>query len=132
MANALREGRYPGDWLKWEEDNLYSREDCTVSAGQSLVSGEVVMGATTATITWDGVSNAAVTGIILFDAGAAGAVESVRIARDAIVNATVLVSGGSAPNTKLALALIGIVARTGLPLSGATIATETLPGPSAP
>jgi len=36
------EANYLGDWLKWEEDNLYSREKVTVASGQNLDTGTVV------------------------------------------------------------------------------------------
>jgi hypothetical protein len=36
------EGTYLGDWLKFEEDNLYSREKVTVVSGQNLGTGTVV------------------------------------------------------------------------------------------
>ncbi len=38
----LTEGKYPGDWLKWEQDNLYSREEITVKSGLKLESGTVL------------------------------------------------------------------------------------------
>jgi hypothetical protein len=31
-----------GDWLKFEEDNLYSRDEVTVASGQNLATGTVV------------------------------------------------------------------------------------------
>jgi hypothetical protein len=31
-----------GDWLKFEEDNLYSRDEVTVISGQNLATGAVV------------------------------------------------------------------------------------------
>ncbi|MGB9610783.1 MAG: head decoration protein [Bryobacteraceae bacterium] len=36
------ESNYLGDWLKFEEDNLYSRDEVTVIAGQNLETGTVV------------------------------------------------------------------------------------------
>lgn len=36
------EGNYLGDWLKFEEDNLFSRDEVTVISGQNLVTGTVV------------------------------------------------------------------------------------------
>ena len=33
---------YLGDWLKFEEDNLYSRDAVTVASGQSLATGTVI------------------------------------------------------------------------------------------
>jgi hypothetical protein len=31
-----------GDWLKFEEDNLYSRDEVTVASGQNLATGTVI------------------------------------------------------------------------------------------
>ena len=31
-----------GDWLKYEEDNLYSRDEVTVASGQNLATGTVI------------------------------------------------------------------------------------------
>ena len=36
------EPNYLGDWLKFEEDNLYSRDKVTVASGQNLATGTVV------------------------------------------------------------------------------------------
>jgi hypothetical protein len=36
------ESNYLGDWLKFEEDNLYSRDEVTVASGQNLATGTVV------------------------------------------------------------------------------------------
>jgi hypothetical protein len=36
------ESNYLGDWLKYEEDNLYSRDEVTVASGQSLATGTVI------------------------------------------------------------------------------------------
>ncbi len=36
------ENNYLGDWLKFEEDNLYSRDEVTVISGQNLATGTVV------------------------------------------------------------------------------------------
>ncbi len=93
------ENNYAGDWLKWEEDNHYSREEITIlgtgySAGDQIISG-TVLGKITATGKYvphdpdggDGSENAA--GILLLtvtegedDADMA----AVAIVRDAIVN----------------------------------------------
>jgi hypothetical protein len=50
MPTVLTEGQYPGDWLKWEEDGLYSRQEITLlgtnaainAVGESLASGTVL------------------------------------------------------------------------------------------
>lgn len=39
---VMTESNYLGDWLKFEEDNLYSRDQVTVASGQNLKSGTVV------------------------------------------------------------------------------------------
>ena len=39
---VLNESNYLGDWLKFEEDNLYSREEVTVITGQNLGTGAVI------------------------------------------------------------------------------------------
>lgn len=39
---AIRERNNLGDLLKYEEDNLYSREQATVATGQHLLSGSIV------------------------------------------------------------------------------------------
>ncbi|MBI2817957.1 MAG: head decoration protein [Acidobacteria bacterium] len=36
------ESKYLGDWLKFEEDNLYSREEVTVVSGQNLGRGTLI------------------------------------------------------------------------------------------
>jgi hypothetical protein len=36
------ESNYLGDWLKFEEDNLYSRDEVTVASGQNLATGAVI------------------------------------------------------------------------------------------
>lgn len=39
---VLTSGTTPGDWLKYEAPNLYSREEIVVVSGQVLVSGSVL------------------------------------------------------------------------------------------
>lgn len=36
------EPNYLGDWLKFEEDNHYSRDEVTVASGQNLATGTVI------------------------------------------------------------------------------------------
>ena len=38
----LTEGIYLGDWLKWETDNLHSRDEVVVVAGSVLKTGTVL------------------------------------------------------------------------------------------
>jgi hypothetical protein len=79
-----------GDWLKFEEDNLYSRDQITVASGQNLKTGTVV-GKITASgkVTQlapsanDGSENAA--GVLVADVDASAAdAPGVIIARHAI------------------------------------------------
>lgn len=42
MGLIATERNRTGDWLRWEEDNFYSRERVTVTSGQKLVDGTVV------------------------------------------------------------------------------------------
>ena len=84
------ESHYLGDWLKFEEDNLYSRDEVTVAGGKNLVTGTVI-GVITASgkVTQlapaanDGSENAA--GVLLLPVDAsAGDKAGVIIARHAI------------------------------------------------
>jgi hypothetical protein len=85
------EGNYLGDFLKWEEENRYSREKVVFASGNSISLGEVV-GKVTSTGKYvpldtgaaDGSETAA--GIALGDYDASSAdKEGVILARDAIV-----------------------------------------------
>lgn len=94
---VLNEQNRLGDWLKWEEDNLYSREQVTVAIGQNLKTGTVVGRITSngkitqlAPAASDGSENAA--GVILADVDASdGDKPGVIIAREAIVSSAGLV-----------------------------------------
>ena len=85
------EGTYLNDWLKWEQENLYSREQVTIASGNTIVKGQV-LGIVTASGEYaafdqdaaDGTENAAGIAIDDYDASAAD-VEGVAIVRDAIV-----------------------------------------------
>jgi hypothetical protein len=118
------EGKYLGDWLKHEEDNLYSRDKATVISGQNLGTGTVV-GIITASgkVTQlapgasDGSQNAA--GVLLnaVDASAADK-QGVIIARHAMCSDKGLVWPGSitAPQKAVAIAqlkTLGILVREG-------------------
>jgi hypothetical protein len=56
IGAALTEGQRVGDWLKWEQNNLYSREEITILAGSGsarvltsgMVLGKATLGAATA------------------------------------------------------------------------------------
>ena len=88
---AIVEGTYLDDWLKWEQNNHYSREVVTIASGQSVVNGQV-LGIVTASGKYaahdqdaeDGTEAAAGIAIADYDATSAD-VSSVAIVRDAIV-----------------------------------------------
>jgi len=121
---AKTESNYLGDWLKFEEDNLYSRDQVTVASGQNLKTGTVV-GIITASgkVTQlapsasDGSQNAA--GVLVGDVDASAAdTPGVIIARHAICSDKGLVwpSGitGAQKNTALGqLKALGILVREG-------------------
>ena len=121
---AKTESNYLGDWLKFEEDSLYSRDQVTVASGQNLKTGTVV-GIVTATgkVTQlapsasDGSENAA--GVLLGDVDASAAdTPGVIIARHAICSDKGLVwpSGITGPQKNTALGqlkALGILVREG-------------------
>ena len=121
---AKTEPNYLGDWLKFEEDNLYSRDQVTVASGQNLKTGTVV-GIVTATgkVTQlapsanDGSENAA--GVLLGDVDASAAdTPGVIIARHAVCSDKGLVwpSGITGPQKNTALGqlkALGILVREG-------------------
>jgi hypothetical protein len=121
---VLDETNRLGDWLKWEEDNLYSRDQVTVASGQNLATGTVV-GVLTASgkvtqlapAAEDGSQNAA--GVLLHsvDATAADA-PGVILAREAICADRGLLwpAGITAPQKAAALSQLenlGILVREG-------------------
>jgi hypothetical protein len=118
------EGKYPGDWLKWEQDNGYSRLEVTVVSGQNLVSGAVV-GKITTGGKYAEYDNGASTGVeaaagILVEAVDASAADKagVIIVRDAIINPVNITWKSDADATAKSAGLadllaLGIVARTG-------------------
>jgi len=118
------EPNYLGDWLKFEEDHLYSRDQVTVVSGQNLKTGTVV-GIVTATgkvrqlapSANDGSQNAV--GVLVGDVDAtAGDKPGVIIARHAICSDKGLVwpTGITGPQKSTALAqlkALGILVREG-------------------
>jgi hypothetical protein len=118
------ESNYLGDWLKFEEDNLYSRDQVTVASGQNLKTGTVV-GVITASgkVTQlapsanDGSENAA--GVLLLDVDASAAdTPGVIVARHAICSDKGLVwpGGITGPQKNTALGqlkALGILVREG-------------------
>jgi hypothetical protein len=136
MATIRTEGAYPSDWLKREEDSLYSREQVTIvsgsnASGSPLVSG-TILGKITATGKYKPQTLAAVDGsqtaaaILLgsdtygftVDANAADK-KAVVISRDAIVMQYGLVYGsdvttaGNRATVNGQLATLGILVREG-------------------
>jgi len=118
------ESNYLGDWLKFEEDNLYSRDEVTVASGQNLATGTVVGIITTsgkvtqlAPAANDGSENAA--GVLLNAVDAsAGDQPGVIIARHAICSDEGLTWPGSITAPQKAAALsqlktLGILVREG-------------------
>lgn len=118
------ERNYLGDWLKHEEDNLYSRDKVTVVSGQNLKTGTVV-GIITASskvtqlapAAADGSEKAA--GVLLLDVDASAAdAPGVIIARHAICaeNALVWPEGITGPQKTAAITQLkdlGILVREG-------------------
>lgn len=121
---VLNELNYLGDWLKFEGDNLYSRDEVTVISGQNLATGTVV-GIITASgkvtqvapAAVDGSQNAA--GLLLLDVDASAADKSgVIIARHAICSDKKIVwpGGITGPQKTAAIAqlkALGILVREG-------------------
>lgn len=121
---VLNEQNYLGDWLKFEGDNLFSRDEVTVVSGQNLTTGTVV-GVITASgnVTQlapgasDGSQNAA--GVLLLDVDASAADKpGVIIARHAICSDKKIVwPGGITGPQKTAviaqLKALGILVREG-------------------
>jgi hypothetical protein len=97
MSQTQTEARYLSDWLKWEEDNLFSRENIVLLGGSGddldlktgLVLGKLTSGGKWVPLT-EGPSDGSQTpaGILLLDTLVPDGVdtEAVAIARDAIVN----------------------------------------------
>jgi hypothetical protein len=118
------ESNYLGDWLKFEEDNLYSRDEVTVAGGQNLPTGTVI-GVITASgkVTQftpgasDGSETAA--GVLVHSVDASAADQpGVIIARHAICSDKGLVWPGSITGPQKAAAInqlkaLGIVVREG-------------------
>jgi hypothetical protein len=113
-----------GDWLKFEEDNLYSRDEVTVIAGQNLATGTVIGVITTSgkvtqlvPAASDGSQNAA--GVLLHPVDASAADQpGVIIARHAICSDKGLVWPVSITGPQKAAAIsqlkaLGILVREG-------------------
>lgn len=114
------EGNYAADFLKWEEENRYSRAVGTLdtTAAVDLPAGTVLEGALTAMVEWAGTNP--ITGILLEHSVFAiteTPSEAVIIVRDAIVDARGLNWGGGAGDAadiaQLMSNLPGVVVREG-------------------
>ena len=120
------QGNMIGDWLKWEEDNLYSREAVTLLAGAGdLVSG-TVLGKITASgkyVQFDDTAadgSEAAAAVLLLDTDASGSndVEATAILREAIVSADGLTWPATSDTAETAAAVaqleaLGIQVREG-------------------
>ena len=121
---VLNEQIYLGDWLKYEDENLYSRDEVNVIAGQNLATG-VVVGIITASgkvtqlapAAADGSQNAA--GVLLFAVDATAADKGgVIVARHAICHDKKIVwpggiTGGQKTAAIAQLKALGILVREG-------------------
>lgn len=126
MATNIIAPGTPGDWLKREEDSLYSREQVIILTGSGVLKSGQVLGKITASGKYkpntvaaaDGSQTAA--GILLYDVDATSAdAKAVIIARDAIVVHQGLIHGSdvdTAPEraaVNAALGNLGILVREG-------------------
>jgi hypothetical protein len=126
------EGAYPSDWLKREEDSLYSRDQVTLASGSNaagaVTKSGTVLGKVTATGKYvphtlaatGGAGSATVAGILLNDIDASVADKrAVIISRDAIVMQYALTYGadvttsGNRATVNTGLNALGIVVREG-------------------
>jgi hypothetical protein len=118
------EPNFFADWLKFEEDNLYSRDEVIVASGQNLATGTVVgivtaggKAAQLAPAASDGSENAA--GVLLHPVDASAADQpGVVIARHAICSDKGLVWPASITGPQKAAAIsqlktLGILVREG-------------------
>jgi hypothetical protein len=118
----LIESNYLGDWLKYEADNLYSRDEVVVASGQNLKTGTVIAIVNNKVVQFapaasDG-SNV-VAGVLLLDVDASGGDKpGVIIARHAICSKAGLVWPSDATEVQKALGItqltaLGILVREG-------------------
>jgi hypothetical protein len=118
----LIESNYLGDWLKYEEDNHYSRDEVVVASGQNLKTGTVVGSVNNKVVQFapaasDG-SNIVV-GVLLLDVDASGGDKpGVIIARHAICSKAGLLWPGDITEPLKAVGItqltsLGILVREG-------------------
>lgn len=123
MANTT-EGTYLNDFLRWEQDNHYSRDKVTIAASQTITKGEV-LGKITASGYYavfnqdasDGTETAA--GIALGDytTGEGETLSGVALVRDAIVVEEYLtfpsdITSGEQATAMASLKTLGIITKT--------------------
>lgn len=120
------EGKYPSDWLKWEEEGYYSRLEITVLAGsgtaRALTSG-MVLGKVTASGKYvqinaaGGDGSQTIAGILFADVTAPVGTDAkgVAIVRMAVVtdNGLTWPSGYDTTTGEAALNTLGILVREG-------------------
>jgi hypothetical protein len=125
-SQIQREGKYPSDWLKWEEEGYYSREQVTILAGSGtdrvltsgMVMGKITSGGKYVQLT-PGASNGSetVAGILFDDVTAEVGVDTqgVIIKRMAVVtdNGLTWASGANITTGEAALVALGILVREG-------------------
>ena len=122
MSTVFNEQIYLGDLLKFEEENLYSRDTITVAAGQNLLLGTVLgmLGSKAVALSpaaTDGSEKAI--GILIDDVDATAAdSESVMVSRNATVSDRYVIwpTGITATQKSAAIAelnVLGVVLRQG-------------------
>lgn len=122
MSTTFNESTYLGDLLKFEEENLFSRDTITVAAGQNLLLGTVLgmlngKAVALAPAATNGSEKAI--GILIDDVDATAAdTESVMVCRNALVSERYVIwpTGITASQKSTAIAelnAIGVVIRTG-------------------
>ena len=121
MSTAFQEQIYLGDLLKYEEENLYSRDTITVAAGQHLVIGTVLgmVGSKAVALdpaATDGSEKAV--GVSINDVTATVDTAAVMVSRNVLLSEPYVVwpAGMTVPQKLTAVAdlnLLGIVLRIG-------------------
>ena len=122
MSTVFKESVYLGDLLKFEEENLYSRDNITVAAGQNLMLGTVLgMLGTKAFALSPAATDGSetVVGILIDDVDATAAdAESVMVCRNAMVSYQYVIWPPGISTTQKATAIaelnkLGVVIRQG-------------------
>lgn len=121
MSTVFNEQIYLGDLLKFEEENLYSRDTVTVAAGQDLPLGTVLGLLNGKAVALDPAAtdgSEKVAGVLIDDVNAVGDTESVMVSRNVLLSDQYVIwpSGITAPQKAAAIAelnLLGVVLRKG-------------------